>query len=284
MNTNRVAISADSTCDLSAPLAAQYGITTIPLYITKNGVSLTDGIQITPDEIFAHVSAGGDICTTAAVNVADYLTLFARLRREHDSVVHFTISSEMSSCFVNARLAAAEVGGVYVVDSRTLSTGIGHLVLDAAQLAADGVSGEEIYNILEQRKAQLNVSFILDTLAYLHKGGRCSAVAALGANLLHLKPCIEVREGVMGVGKKYHGKLESALVQYVQDKLAQPETVDSRRLFITDSGVPEEIYQLVRETALRCVPFAEVHHTRAGCTVSSHCGPRCLGILFYNRA
>jgi len=207
----RIRITSDSTCDLSKSLLTSQGIAVIPLYVVKDGVSYADGIQITPDEIFDHVKAGGTLCTTAAVNVADYIDFFTRIKESCEEIVHFTISSEMSSCYKNACIAAEEVGGVYVIDSRTLSSGIGHLVLDAAQLAQEGKNGVEIFNIIEARKSKLNVSFILDTLDYLRKGGRCSAVAALGANLLHLKPCIEVREGKMGVAKKYRGKLTDVL-------------------------------------------------------------------------
>lgn len=279
----KVNISSDSTCDLSKALLEQYKIGITPLYVVKDGVSYADGLEITADEIFAHVRAGGALCSTAAVNVSDYIDFFTRQKESCDEIVHFTISSEMSSCYKNACIAAEEVGGVYVIDSRTLSSGIGHLVLDAAELALEGKSGSEIFEQMESKKSKLNVSFILNTLEYLRKGGRCSTIAALGANLLQLKPCIEVHEGKMGVAKKYRGKLSGALEQYVKDKLANPDTVDPHRIFITDSGVSDETFELVRKTILSCIPDAQIHHTRAGCTISSHCGPQCLGILFYNR-
>ena len=200
-----------------------------------------------------------------------------------DAVVHFTISSEMSACYQNACLAAEEVGNVYVVDSRNLSTGIGHLVLDACLLAEQGLDGASIKAELDQRKEKLDVSFVLTTLEYLRRGGRCTTVAAMGANLLKLHPCINVVSGTMGVGKKYRGNMQNCLVQYVRDKLADPATVDPKRIFITDSGFDEETRDLVEKTVRECVPFAEVYHTRAGCTVSCHCGPGCLGILFYRK-
>lgn len=278
-----VKISADSTCDLSDTLIRQYDIQIIPLYIIMDKQSYADGLEIQPDDIFAHVSAGGETCTTSAVNVADYLTLFRQLRSEYPAVIHFTISSDMSSCYRNACIAAAEFDHVYVIDSRSLSTGIGHLVLDAAMLAADGASAEEIIAMLEAKKEKLQVSFVINTLHYLHKGGRCSALTALGANLLQLKPCIEVRNGSMGVGRKYRGKFEQVILQYTKEQFANPERIDTKRLMITDSGVAPELRQQVEEAALACVPFETVLHTRAGCTVSAHCGPQCLGVLFYQK-
>lgn len=189
----------------------------------------------------------------------------------------------MSSCYQNACVAAAEVGNVWVVDSRNLSTGIVHLVLDAGELASSGMDAAEICRELEHRREKLDVSFIVDTLEYLRKGGRCSAVAAIGANLLKLHPCIFVKNGEMGVGKKYRGKMMDCLTSYVKDKLADLGTVDTRRIFITDSGIDDGIRAAVEQTVRAIAPFEEVIHTRAGCTVSSHCGPGTLGILFYRK-
>jgi len=279
----KIRITSDSTCDLSAELIEKYGITILPLYIVKDGKSYCDGIDIVPQDIYDHVEAGGSSCTTAALNIDDYLQFFSQQKEECDAIVHFCISSEMSSCYQNACLAAEELGNVYPIDARNLSTGIGHLVLDAAELAAEGVEAPEIARIINERKEKLDVSFILDTLEYLKRGGRCSALAALGANLLRLKPCIEVKNGKMGVGKKYRGSLEKSLLQYVDDKLADPSTVDPRRIFITDSGIDPALAEAVEAQVKKHIDFAEIHHTRAGCTVSNHCGPNTLGILFYRR-
>ena len=279
----KIRICADSTCDLSPELIEKYGITITPLYIVRGSETLVDGVQITPDDQYAYFNETGRLCSTAAVNLQDYIDVFTRLRRECDAVLHFTISADMSSCYQNARLAAEEVGGVYVIDSRNLSTGIGHLVLDACEMAGEGMDAASIAEELNRRKEKLDVSFVLDTLVYMHKGGRCSAVAALGANLLKLKPSIQVQNGVMGVAKKYRGSLERCLCDYVRDKLAEPETVDPRRIFLTDSGVDPAITARVRQVVLECVPFEEVLQTRAGCTVSGHCGPNCFGILFYRK-
>ena len=240
-------------------------------------------MDITAEDIFRHVDAGGSMCSTAAVNVEDYTQFFSRLRQEHENVIHFTISSSMSSSYQNARLAAQELDGVYVVDAENLSTGIGQLVLEAAIMARGDMAPEAIVAELDRLKKKLDVSFILDTLEYLRKGGRCSAVAALGANLLSLKPCIEVRDGSMKVGKKYRGSLDKCLEKYIKDRLADVDTLDLRRIFITHSGMAQEKVDRVHALVAECAPFAEILETTAGCTISSHCGPNCLGVLFFRK-
>ncbi len=279
----KIKITADSTCDLSAALTGQYGIDIIPLSVTCDGKTYLDGVDITPERMLEITESTGGSASTAAVNVQQYTDAFSALLKDYDAIVHFTISSEMSACYQNACIAAEELGSVHVVDSRNLSTGIGHLVLDACILAGQGMAAADIKRELDERKQKLDVSFVLSTLEYLRRGGRCTAVAALGANLLRLRPCIVVRDGRMSVGKKYRGDIRSCLVSYVKDMLAEPETVDPRRIFITDSGFDEETRSLVEKTVRSCVPFEEVIHTRAGCTVSGHCGPGCLGILFYRK-
>lgn len=278
-----VRISSDSTCDLSRDLIEINQIQIIPLYVVMDGVSYRDGIEIEPQQIFDHVEKSGRPASTAAVNVEDYRLFFARQLEDYDGIVHFTVSSEMSSCYQNACLAASEFDNVHVVDSRNLSTGIGHLVIDAAEMARKGMTAAEIADAVNEKKQKLDVSFVINTLEYLHMGGRCSTVAALGANILGLKPCIEVRNGSMGVGKKYRGQLEKCLIKYVTDRLSDVDSIDDSRVFITDSGISDEIYEKVRQQVIKCLPFREVIHTRAGCTISNHCGPNCLGILFYRK-
>lgn len=279
-----IRISSDSTCDLTQELIEKNNIGITPLYIVMGDQTLRNGTECTREDIFAYVQSTGKLCSTSAVSIADYHAWFGEQLRTYDEVVHFTISSDMSACYQNACVAAAEFPGrVFVVDSRSLSTGIGHLVLDAAELALRGTDGDEIKTILEEKKLRLNVSFVLDTLTYLWKGGRCSGVAALGANLLGLKPCIAVRDGVMDVDKKYRGSLKKCLTDYIRDRLQGRDDVDYSRIFITDSGVDagtvKEIEALLRELG----PFEEILHTNSGCTISNHCGPGCLGILYYNK-
>ena len=279
-----IKVTADSTCDLSPALIAQYGVDITPLYIVRGEETLRDGIDITPEEIYEHVRRTGTLCHTAAVNVSDYLSFFKKQLENHDAVIHFTISSDMSGCYQNACIAAQDFPGrVFPVDSRNLSTGIGHLVLNAAEMAAEGRSAEEIVAALNEKKAKLDVSFVLDTLEFLKAGGRCSALAAFGANLLGLKPSIEVKDGAMGVGKKYRGNIKKCYVQYIRDRLSGRDDIDTKRIFITDSGLTEEVRAELEAVVRECQPFEEVHHTQAGCTISQHCGPGCMGILYYHK-
>ncbi len=279
----KIKITADSTCDLSPELVEKNNITLTPLTVSCAGESYRDGVDITPDELYKKIAECGELGSTAAVNVQDYLDVFGGLLREYDAIVHFTISSQMSACYQNACIAAEELGNVYVVDSRNLSTGIGHLVLDACEMAENGVEAGEIKRILDEKKEKLDVSFVVDTLDYLRRGGRCTALAAMGANLLKLHPCIYVKDGEMGVGKKYRGKLAACIENYVRDRLADTSSIDTRRIFITDSGVSEECRQVAERVVRELAPFEEIIHTRAGCTVSSHCGPGTLGVLFYRK-
>ena len=280
----RIRISADSTCDLSKELLEKYDVAITPLYIRLGEKDLKDSIEVTRDDIFSYVERTKSIPKTAAVNVGDYVDFFTKVKEEgYDGIVHFTISADMSSCYQNARLAAETFENVYIVDSRTLSTGIGHLVLDACELRDAGKSAKEIFDIVEERKQKLDVSFVLDTLRYLALGGRCNSLLAFGANLLNIKPSIQVKEGKMGVDKKYRCSFEHAVVRYVNDKLADHDSLNLKRIFITDSGCSDEIRDAVEEAVRKNAPFAEVIHTRAGCTVSSHCGPNCIGILFYRK-
>ena len=280
-----IKITADSTCDLSPELIERFGITISPLYIIKGGRPYKDTVEITPQDIFDWVDSGRGICSTSAVNTADYQELFGRLRPLCDGIVHFTISSDMSACYANACLAAEEYDNIYIVDSRNLSTGIGHLVLDAAIMAQGGsMTAEEIFNAVTSETDKVESSFIIDKLDYLHKGGRCSTLAALGANLLKLKPCIEVKDGLMGVGKKYRGNFDKVILQYVRDRLQGRDDIDPRRIFITYAqGVSRDIADRVEAELRGIMSFEEIYHTYAGCTVSNHCGPVCLGILFFRK-
>ena len=279
----KIKISADSTCDLSPELIERYHIGITPLYIIRGEETLRDGIDVRPEELYEYANATGKLCKTAAVNVSDYLAYFAACREEYDAVIHVTISSDMSACYQNACIAAQEFTNVYPVDSRNLSTGIGHLVLDAAEMAEQGMDAADIASALKKKREKLDVSFVIDTLEYLKRGGRCSALVAMSANLLHLKPCIEVKDGKMGVGHKYRGKLEKCYVQYIEERLKGRDDIDCHRIFITDSGCDEATWRELERVVRACQPFEEVIHTRAGCTVSNHCGPGCMGILYYHK-
>ncbi len=282
--SNNIVISSDSTSDLSAQLRERYNISTIPLGVTLGDKTYFDGVDITPDELYAYHAKTGELPKTTAANVGDCIDYFKPFVDEGKTVIHFSLSSELSSTYNNTCLAASEFENVYVIDSRNLSTGSALLVIAAAEMANDGLSAEEIVEKIGAMIPCVDASFVIDSLEYLHKGGRCSALAMLGANVLKLKPCIEVKNGKMGVGKKYRGKYSEVLKQYVKERIDDPSNIDLDRIFVTHAGVDseivDEIVSLVKETA----PFKEVFLTRAGCTISSHCGANTLGVLFVRKS
>lgn len=279
----RIKITADSTCDLSAKLIAEHDIFIVPLYVTKEGKSYKDGLEIVPQDIFDYVDAGNDPCKTAAVSVGDYVDIFAPFAKEYDAVIHLNISAEFSSCYQNACIAAEEFDNVYPVDTRNLSTGSGLVVLEAARLAREGLDAKEIVEQLKEYVHKVEASFLIDKLDYLKKGGRCSALAALGANLLSLKPCIEVVDGKMQVGKKYRGSYEKSLLSYVKERLSGREDLDESLIFLTYTQCSEETISAVEQAIRENSRFAVIEKTTAGCTISSHCGPNTLGILFVKK-
>jgi len=281
--SRQVKITADSTCDLTDAVLEKYDIDLIPLYVTLGNRSYRDKFEIAPDELYGYVKKTGKLPKTSAVTEKDYLDRFTPYKLAGRSVIHFTISSSMSTCYQNAVNAANELGNVHVIDSANLSTGIGQLAVRAAELAASGLDAERIVRSVTELIPKVETSFVIDTLTYLHKGGRCSAVAALGANLLSLKPCIEVRDGAMGVGKKYRGSLEKCLASYVSDRLGGRSDIDYRRLFVTHSSLPPRLADTVIRQIGKLAPFEEVIETDTNCTVCTHCGPGTLGIIFLRK-
>ena len=276
----KTVIAADSTCDLSRELIEAYGIHIIPLGVTLGETQYTDGVDIDPDFIYAHYEKTGQLPKTSAVNLVDFEDYFARETAAGNAVVLFTISSEMSSTCNNARLAAESFENVYVVDTRNLSTGGGLLVVTAAEMAAEGRSAAEIAETCRALAPCVDASFIIDSLEFLHKGGRCSALAAFGANMLSLKPCILVKDGKMGVGKKYRGRFGAVLPKYVSDRLGDASDVVKGHIFVTHAGCEPAIINACVEAVAAIAPEAKIHITRAGCTISSHCGRNTLGVLF----
>lgn len=275
-----IKITSDSTSDLSPALLEQYDITVLPLYVTMGEQTCRDGVDARPEDLFAYVERTGSLPTTAAVNVANYHDCFAQFSPRHEAVIHITISSDFSSCYQNACVAAEGFSNVYVVDSRNLSTGHGLVVLEAALAAQRGEQPEAIVAHLNEVASQVEASFVVDKLDYLVKGGRCSSAAALGANLLKLKPCIEVVDGRMKVGKKYRGNYDKVLLQYVRERLDGRDDLALDRIFVTHTPCRPETVEAVKAEIQTYAPFSEIIETTAGCTISSHCGPNTLGILF----
>ena len=279
----KIKILSDSTCDLPRELVEKYDITLAPLNVIKNGENFKDGVTITPSEIFAHVAAGGDLCSTAAVSIGDYTDLFEKYSAEYDGVVHINIGSGFSASHQNARLAAEDYENVLVVDSKSLSTGQGMIVLEACRLAKECDSLASIGAALDELIGKVEISFVLDRLEYMVKGGRCSTAAALGANLLNLKPCIEVRDGKLVVVKKYRGSFTKCLQSYIKDRLADREDIRRQRIFITHTAVSQESMDTVLAGITQNGGFDAVEDAVAGCTVSCHCGPGTLGIIFLRK-
>lgn len=279
----KIKILSDSTCDLSAELIEKYNVTIVPLTIVKNGEPFFDAVTITPADIFAHVAAGGDLCSTTAINVGEYADLFAKYTDEYDGIVHINIGSGFSSCYQNACLAAEDFENVRVIDSKNLSTGQGLVVLKACELADSCTNLDELKEQLDAFTAKIEASFLLDQLKYMVKGGRCSSAAALGANLLNLKPCIEVKDGKMSVVKKYRGNYAKCLSSYVKDRLTNRDDLDRKTLFITHTPVTDDCQAAVREAVEAYADFHDIYWTDAGCTVSCHCGPGTLGVLFVRK-
>lgn len=279
----KVIITADSTCDLPADVAQKNDVTIVPLYINLGEKSLADGKDITPEDIYAFVDETGNLPTTSANPIGNYEELFKSLTDEGYDVVHLNISSGFSCTHQNASLAAEDLDNVFVVDSRNLSTGSGLLVLEAAEMAKEGKSAREIAEKITELTAKADASFVIDDLTYLHKGGRCSAVAKFGANLLKLKPCIQVKNGAMGVAKKYRGDYKVCVEQYVKDKLADVDSIDTKRVFITHTQCDDDIVKLAVDTVNSLVKFDDVIENTAGCTVTTHCGPNTLGVLFFRK-
>ena len=278
-----IKILSDSTCDLPKEVLDKYNITMIPLSVIKDGKQFTDGLDITPADIFSHVANGGDLCSTAAINIGEYADWFSKYANDYDGVIHINISSEFSSCHQNACLAADDFNNVRVIDSRNLSTGQGLVVLKACELANKCNTLDEIAENLRAFTEKVEASFLLDRLDYMVKGGRCSAAAALGANLLNLKPCIEVKNGKMGVVKKYRGNYAKCLATYVKDRLANRDDIEKETLFVTRTPVTDECLTAVKDAVAAYDDFETTYWNEAGCTVSCHCGPGTLGVLFVRK-
>ena len=280
---NNIIITSDSTTDLSPQLKERYNIKTIPLGVTLGDKTYLDGLEIEPDDIYEYHRKTGELPKTAAANLGDCIDFFKPFADEGKTVIHFSLSSEMSSTYNNSRMAAEEFENIYVIDSRNLSTGGGLLVIAAAEMAASGMEAEAIVEEINKLIPCVDASFVIDNLDYLHKGGRCSALAMLGANLLKIKPCIEVKNGSMGVGKKYRGKFADVLKTYVNERIGDGSDIVTDRVFVTHAGCDEEIVNAVLNQVKETDLFKEIFLTRAGCTISSHCGADTLGILFIRK-
>ena len=281
--TRPIKILSDSTADLPKELVEKYDIQVLPLTVTLGENNFKDGTEISNVDIFRFYDETKGLPKTSAVSVLEYTEAFTEWVEKGYDVVHFAISSTMSACFQNATIAAVETGHVWTINSENLSSGIGLLVVRAAELAAKGESAEAIFKHIEEAKKRVDASFILNQLEFLHKGGRCSGVAALGANLLKLKPCIEVCEGKMKVGKKYRGAYEKCALEYVRDRLEGNDNVESDIIFITWTGVDAHLLKEIEKEVKKCRKFHTIVVNEAGSTITGHCGPGTFGVLYFRK-
>lgn len=278
-----VKIMADSTADLSPELCKKYGISILPLYVTLDGVTMRDMIEVTPDDIFAAYRKNRSLPKTAAVTEHDYLESFRPWVGKGYDIIHFCISSDLSSCFQNAMIAASELEHVYVIDSRNLSAGIGVQAIEAAKMAEKGNCAEVIVDYINDFKYRVDASFIVGNLEYLFKGGRCSAVEALGANILGIKPCIEVADGKMRVGKKYRGSFSKCIESFIKDRVNGGEGIDTSITMFACVGCDPDTVKAARKEISKCAPFEEVLFTDIGTTIAGHCGPETFGMLVIHK-
>lgn len=282
----KVVISADSTCDIGQELKQKYDIKLVNNHITLDGKEYIDTVDITPEDIYKAWREKKVLPRTSAITPADYYEHFQSIRDDGQDIVHLSLGSGLSSSFQNSVMLANDMEGIYPVDSSNLSSGFGLLVIKAAEMAEMGMSGAEIQQAVNNMHSQSHGSFLLDTLEFMKAGGRCSSLTALGANILKIKPCIQVDtadEGRLKLGKKYRGTMEEAIDKYIHATLKGKEDLDLDRVFVTHSGCPQPDIERAIDNIRECCDFKEIHVAKANSTISSHCGPRTIGVMFMTK-
>lgn len=280
-----VIITADSTCDLSKETVEKRNIVITPLTILLGDESHVDGVDIQPDDIYEYVEKYGILPKTSAITPIQYNDVFKKYTDMDCEIVHIGLSSAISSSYQNAKMVAESFDGVYTVDSKSLCSGMGLLVLKACDMRDEGMSAAEIAEKLKEYQKKISCTFVIDTLQYLYHGGRCSRLTMFGANVLNIKPSIAVNNetGELAVSKKYKGKTESVYMQYAEHVMENVENMDKKRIFIGHSGVSQEIIQKIYDLVKSKADFEEILVIRAGCTISSHCGPGTLTIMYMEK-
>ena len=279
----KIRMTADSTCDLTPELIRKYEIGVVPLSVVIDGEVFHDGVDVTPRDIFRAADAGKSV-RTAAVNTYEYKEFFREQLKDCDQLVHVCLGSGFSSCYSDAMEASREVGNVFVVDSRNLSTGSGLLVLEGLSMIREGVEdGKAIAEALQAKTGLVNASFVLRTVDYLRRGGRCTGLEALGAKMLHIRPSIVVQDGKMRPGEKYRGRFEHYLKHYIEDLLENDSNIDFQRVFVVHSPSEDGLARFAIDTVKSYGLFREVLEAMAGCTICTHCGPDTLGLMFMNK-
>ncbi|MDR2736553.1 MAG: DegV family protein [Gracilibacteraceae bacterium] len=283
---SKVIITADSPCDIGPELIKKYNVEIMNWRIMLEDKEYIDGVEIFPDDLYKAWWERKALPKSSACVPAEYEAFFTPLLKGDCEIVHIGLGSGLSGSYQHACTTAEKLGRIYPVDSKNLSAGFGLLVVQAAELAMKGLTAPEIQTHLQNMTHHVQASFLIDTLEFMRAGGRCSTMAMLGANLFNIKPCIEVENdngGLMHVGEKYRGKMERCLRLYVHDKLEGRKDIDLKRVFITHSGSPESDIEMVKEEITALQDFQECYVTRAGCVISTHCGPRTLGVLFVTK-
>ena len=279
----KIRMTADSTCDLTPELIRKYEIGVVPLSVIIDGEVFHDGVDVTPRDIFRAAEAGKSV-RTAAVNTFEYKEFFKKQLKSCDQLVHVCLGSGFSSCYSDALEASRETGNVFVVDSRNLSTGSGLLVLEGLKMIREGAEdGKAVAETLQAKTGLINGSFVLRTVDYLRRGGRCTGLEALGAKMLHIRPSIVVQDGKMRPGEKYRGRYEHYLKHYIEDLLENDSNIDFRRVFVVHSPSEDGLARFAIDTVKSYGLFREVLEAMAGCTICTHCGPDTLGLMFMNK-
>ena len=275
-------ITCESSADLNQDMYKKYKIPVLPFRITMGEQDYLDGIDVTNNDLFEFFNETKQLPKTSALNEYDYDEFFGKEIKDCDGIIHISLSSQLSSTYSHAVESAKKFKNVYVIDSLSLSSGIGLQVMYALTLRDKGVPIEEAVELINARREHVQISFVVDKLNFLHKGGRCSALTLLGANVLSIRPSIQVKNGRMGVGKKYVGKIHKIIDKYIFDTVNDFSNPDKSLCFITYSSATDEMLNVARESIEKVGVFKKVIETTAGCTVATHCGPNTLGIIYYN--
>ncbi len=280
-----IKIVTDSTCDLSEELLERYDISVLPLYIQLDEESYRDKVEITLDKIYEWSDVNNKTPKTSAPSIADAMDLLEAFDNEGTDIIYMGIASDMSTTINVMKLAAEELenASMHIIDSKNLSTGIGLQLLRIAKLRDEGKTVQEILERIVLDRDKVRAGFVVDTLTYLHRGGRCSAVTALFAGALNIKPQIAVIDGKMDVAKKFRGNIGAVIEKYVDGLEDELKNADCDHIFITHSGGVEDIAEQLKKRLEAMNYFKEVHITRAGGVITSHCGPKTLGVLFYSK-
>ena len=278
-----IKITTDSTGDLAPAELDKYDIDLFSLEVILGGKAYKDGVDIFSKDVINGVERDGLCCSTASVSVGEYLERFGDYSERYDAVIHISIGDKFSSCYRNALIASEDYENVYVVNSHHLSSGQGALALYAAELAKAGTAPEEIFRILNETAKKVRFSFIIDGLDYLRRGGRCSTISAIGANLLSIKPCIETKDGVLEVGKKYRGPMEKCVREYIKDQLSLKPDFDRHRVILVYLGISKVTIDSTLELIRSYRNIEEILCCEAGCTIASHCGPGTLGLFILDK-